>query len=59
MNRNNEWLEESKKATENFTSRYLTPILYVFSDESPICHHCDRCSDTDFLFNYLQTDQNQ
>ena len=29
MNRNNEWLEESKKATENFTSRYLMPILYV------------------------------
>ena len=29
INNNNDWLQESKKATENFTSRYLMPILYL------------------------------
>lgn len=37
INRNNEWLEESKKATENFTSRFLMPILYlIFFVTSPL-----------------------
>lgn len=37
LNRNNDWLQESKKATENFTSRVLAPILYlIFFVTSPL-----------------------